>query len=157
MLRWDAEHSDNLIHMSRGGAWTVRNRQRLNAQDGIPPSDNEESDEDSDGVRSSADTVGHDGDAVHEEAPAPDDSGDAPSTRKKVIPPPDPYFLLPLGDGELGCCSEGLLRPSVLRVLYRTWSDTRSAVAAWLADRDLGRSTGRLFFGGFELATEPTA
>ena len=51
MLRWDAEHTDNLIHMSRTGAWTDRNQKRLNAQDDIPPSDDEESDKDSDGVR----------------------------------------------------------------------------------------------------------
>ena len=114
MLRWDAEHTDNLIHMSRTGAWTDRNQKRLNAQDDIPPSDDEESDKDSDGVRSSVDTVENDGDAVHEEAPAPGDSSDAPSTRKKASPPPDPCFLLPLGVGELGYCSEGLLRTSVL-------------------------------------------
>jgi hypothetical protein len=143
LLHWDAEHTDNLIHMSRDGARTVRNRRRLEAQDTIPPSDSEESDEDLDRACSSVDTVENDGDAVHEEALAPDDSNGTPLTRKKTSPPPDPYFLLPLGDRELGCCSEGLLRPSVLRVLYRAWTDTRSAVAAWLADRDLGR-TGRV-------------
>jgi hypothetical protein len=113
-LHWETEHPDNLIHMSREGAHTVRKRRDLEAQGTIPPSDSEDSDEDSDGARSSADTVEADGDAVHEEAPAPDDSSGAPSTRKKTSPPLDPYFLLPLGDGGLGDCTEGLLRPSVL-------------------------------------------
>ena len=47
---------------------------------------------------------------------------------------------MPLGDGDVGSCSEGLLRPSVIRVLYCAWSDTRSAVATWMSDRDLGRA-----------------
>ena len=119
-LRWEAEHPDNLIHMSRFGASTVRNRRNLEAQDRIDPSDSDDSDEDSDEVRSSADTVEADGEAVHEEAPAQGDSSGAPSTQKKTSPPPDPYFLLLLGDGCLDdsnrwvTATEGLLRPSVL-------------------------------------------
>ena len=75
-------------------------------------------------MHSSADTVEADGDAVHEETPAPDDSSGTPSTQKKMSPPPDPYFLLLLGDSCLGdsdcwvTATKGLLWPSVLRVLY---------------------------------------
>ena len=69
MLGWEADHPDNPSHMSRQCAWTDRKRKRLTAQDTIPLSDDEESDEDSDGAHSSADTVKNVGDAVHEDAP----------------------------------------------------------------------------------------
>ena len=104
----------SFMHMSRSSTWTVRNRKHLNTQANIHLSDDKEADKDSDRVRSSAGMVENDGDAVHEEAPAPGDSSDAPPTRKKASPPPDPYFLLLLGHRELGCCSEGLLQPPVL-------------------------------------------
>ena len=114
-MHWEAEHPDNLIHMSWFSASTVRNRRNLEAQDCIALSDSDDSDEDSDRVRSSADTVEADGEVVHKEALAQGDSSGAPSTRKKMSLPPDPYFLLLLGDGCLDnsdrwvTATEGLL------------------------------------------------
>ena len=55
-----------------------------------------------------------------------------------MSPLPDPYFLLPLADGEPSHCSNSLLCPSVLWVLYCTWTDTWTAVTAWLTEEDLG-------------------
>ena len=114
-MHWEAEHPDNLIHMSQFGVSTVRNQRNLKAQDCIDLSDSNDSDEDSDRVRSSADMVEADGEAVHKEAPAQGNSSGTPSTQKKTSLLPDPYFLLPLGDGCLddsNCwvtATEGLL------------------------------------------------
>ena len=64
---------------------------------------------------SSADMVKADGEAVHEEALAQGDSSGTPSTWKKMSLPPDPYFLLLLGDSCLDdsdhwvTATEGLL------------------------------------------------
>ena len=125
VLHWESEHEDNLIHMSRLGKRAVQARRRLSGLDPIPPSDDEDSGEDSDEEQSSDGQVASDddGDAVHESAPASDNTGDVLPGKKKTAPPPEPYFLLPFADGKSGHCSDGLLRPSVLRVLYCAWHD----------------------------------
>ena len=70
---------------------------------------------------------------------APDDDAAPLPDRKKAAPPPDPYFVLPLpgdtSEGGLSC----VLRPSVMRVLYRAWCDTQAAASMWLNHRAEGR------------------
>ena len=112
ILKWESKHADNLIHMSCLDKQTVGATKCLAGLDSIPPSD-EDNSEDEESTGNTGEVTG-DLSAVHEQEHGSAEGKVLLPGKKRGAPPSDPYFLLPLQGDVPGAGSAYLMQPSDL-------------------------------------------